>query len=101
MNLGIFLKDENKELILEEDFSKIVNEYKKFQQTNEIANPSENTFLFPLSELNGRFDFDYYAPQNRNLLKKLKNLNAVKLSDICEIVRVKSKKLTHLNENVD
>ena len=96
---GIFLKNENKELILEEDFSKIVNDYKIFQKTNEII--GENSFSFPVSELNGRFDFDYYAPQNRKLLNKLKSLNAVKLSELCEIVKIKSKKLAQLNEKVD
>ncbi|TAE00528.1 MAG: methyltransferase domain-containing protein [Bacteroidetes bacterium] len=96
---GNFLKNENKELILEEDFTKIINDYKTFQKTNELE--TENSFLFPVSELNGRFDFDYYAPQNRKLLNKLKNLNAVRLSELCEIVKVKSKKLTQLNETVD
>jgi type I restriction enzyme M protein len=96
---GSFLKNENKELILEEDFSKIINDYKIFQKTNAIA--TETTFCFPVSELNGRFDFDYYAPQNRKLLNKLTSLNAVKLSELCEIVKIKSKKLSQLNETVD
>jgi type I restriction enzyme M protein len=96
---GNFLKNENKELILEEDFTKIINDYKIFQQTNELE--TVNSFLFPVSELNGRFDFDYYAPQNRKLLNKLKSLNAVKLSELCDIVKMKSKKLAQLNETVD
>ncbi|NJO89650.1 MAG: hypothetical protein HC831_12420 [Chloroflexia bacterium] len=74
---GNLLKDKNKEPILEEDFSKIIQEYKTFQQTNEIE--TENSFLFPVAELNGRFDFDYYEPENRKLLNKLKSLNALKL----------------------
>jgi hypothetical protein len=53
------LKDKNAAPILDEDFSKIIQEYKTFQQTNEIE--TENSFLFPVAELNGRFDFDYYA----------------------------------------
>lgn len=96
---GNLLKDKNKELILDEDFSKIIQEYKTFQQTNEIQ--TENSFSFPVAELNGRFDFDYYAPENRKLLNKLKSLNAVKLADLCEIVKVKSKKLSQANEIVD
>jgi type I restriction enzyme M protein len=96
---GNLLKGKNGEPILDEDFSKIIQEYKKFQQTNEIE--TENSFLFPVAELNGRFDFDYYAPANRKLLNKLKSLNAVKLSDLCEIVKVKSKKLSQANEIVD
>ena len=96
---GNLLKDKDKEPILDEDFSKIIQEYKIFQQTNEIE--TENSFLFPVAELNGRFDFDYYAPENRKLLNKLKSLNAVKLSDLCEIVKVKSKKLSQANETVD
>ncbi|GAB4330922.1 MAG: hypothetical protein OHK0038_05430 [Flammeovirgaceae bacterium] len=96
---GNLLKDKNKEPILDEDFSKIIQDYKTFQQTNEIE--TENSFLFPVAELNGRFDFDYYAPENRKLLNKLKSLNAVKLVDLCEIVKVKSKKLSQPNETVD
>ncbi len=96
---GNLLKDKNKEPILDEDFSKIIQEYKTFQQTNEIE--TENSFSFPAAELNGRFDFDYYAPENRKLLNKLKSLNAVKLSDLCEIVKVKSKKLSQANGTVD
>jgi type I restriction enzyme M protein len=96
---GNLLKNENRELILDEDFSQIIKDYKIFQETNEIE--SENSFTFPVSELNGRFDFDYYAPENRKLLNKLKSLNAVKLSEICEIVKVKSKKLANPNELVE
>jgi type I restriction enzyme M protein len=96
---GNLLKDKNKEPILDEDFSKIIQEYKIFQQTNEVE--TENSFLFPVAELNGRFDFDYYAPENRKLLNKLKSLNAVKLADLCEIVKVKSKKLSQANGTVD
>jgi type I restriction enzyme M protein len=96
---GNLLKNKNKEPILDEDFSKIIQEHKNFQASNEIA--TENCFLFPVAELNGRFDFDYYAPENRKLLNKLKSLNAVKLSDLCEIVKVKSKKLSQANETVD
>lgn len=96
---GNLLKDKNKEPILDEDFSNIIQDYKIFQETNEIT--SENSFSFPVAELNGRFDFDYYAPENRKLLSKLKSLNAVKLADLCEIVKVKSKKLSQANGTVD
>ena len=96
---GNYLKDANRELVLDEDFSKVIQDYKVFQSTNEIS--TANSFSFPLAELNGRFDFDYYAPDNRKLLNKLKSLNAVKLSDLCEIVKVKSKKLSQANETVD
>jgi type I restriction enzyme M protein len=95
---GNFLKDKNKEPILDEDFSKIIQDYQAFQASNEIE--TENSFSFLLDELNGRFDFDYYAPENRKLLNKLKSLKAVKLSDLCEIVKVKSKKLSQASGTV-
>ncbi|WP_051203296.1 N-6 DNA methylase [Hugenholtzia roseola] len=98
---GNLLKNKNKEPILEEDFSKIIQDYKQFQITNEIAIETENSFTFPVAELTGRFDFDYYAPQNRKLLNKLTSQNAVKLADLCEIVKIKSKKLSQANETVD
>ncbi len=96
---GNLLKDKNKEPILDEDFSKIIQDYKDFQATTELV--TKNSFALPTAELNGRFDFDYYAPENRKLLNKLKSQNAVKLADLCEIVKVKSKKLSQANGTVD
>ncbi len=96
---GSFLKDKNKDFIIDEDFSEVIKSYKLFQNNATIE--TENIFSFPLTELNGRFDFNYYAPQNRTLLTQLKKANAVKLSDICEIVKIKSKKLSLPNEIVN
>ncbi len=54
---GQIIKDSSGQPILEEDFTVIVEEYKKFQNGNVIE--KENAFSINYNELNGRFDFDF------------------------------------------
>lgn len=96
---GQTLKDSSGQPILEEDFSVIVAEYKKFQ--NGIVIESDNAFSINYNELNGRFDFDFYSPENRKMFTNLDNVKTVRLGDICDIVKVKSKKLKDQNSTVE
>jgi len=96
---GQTLKDSSGQPILEEDFSVIVAEYKKFQNAKVIE--SDNSFSINFNELNGRFDFDFYSPENRKIFSNLDNVKTVHLGDICEIVKVKSKKLKNPNSIVE
>lgn len=88
---GQLMKNEQGEPILEEDFSEIVEQYRAFLQGKNIE--TTNSFSIFYNELNGRFDYDFYAPENRKLFAKADNMQTVRLSDICEIVKAKSKKL--------
>jgi len=96
---GQTLKDSSGQPILEEDFSVIVAEYKKFQNAKVIE--SDNSFSINFNELNGRFDFDFYSPENRKIFSNLDNVKTVHLGDICEIVKIKSKKLKNPNSIVE
>lgn len=96
---GQILKDSSGQPILEEDFTVIVEEYKKFQNGNVIE--KENAFSINYNELNGRFDFDFYSPENRKMFTILDNVKTVRLGDICDIVKVKSKKLKDQNSTVE
>jgi len=96
---GQTLKDSSGQPILEEDFSVIVAEYKKFQ--NGIVIESDNAFSINYNELNGRFDFDFYSPENRKMFTNLDNVKTVRLGDICDILKVKSKKLKDQNSTVE
>lgn len=96
---GNITKTDSGEDIIDEDFSVVLKSYEQFKKNVTIK--SSTSFSFPFSELNGRFDFDYYSPQNRDLLNKLKNNKAVRLSDICEVIKSKSKKLSHPNTSVE
>jgi len=96
---GQVLKDPSGQPILEEDFSVIVEEYKKFQNGNVIE--KDNVFSINYNELNGRFDFDFYSPENRKLFSNLDNVKTVRLGDICDIVKIKSKKLKDQNSTVE
>lgn len=96
---GQTIKTPSGQPILEEDFCIIVEEYKKFQNGSIIE--SDNTFSINYNELNGRFDFDFYSPENRKMFSKLENVKTVNLGDICDIVKTKSKKLKEPNLTVE
>ncbi|HRO09724.1 MAG TPA: N-6 DNA methylase [Saprospiraceae bacterium] len=96
---GQIVKDENKQPILDEDFSAIIEAYKAFQQGKKVE--TENAFSIQFNELNGRFDFDFYSPENRKMFSNLKNVETVRLGDICEIVKIKSRKLKDPNLTVE
>ena len=102
----IFKKDEygqilknNNQAILDEDFSEVVAQYKLFQQEEKLT--QNNSFTINNSELNSRFDFDFYAPENKVFAKTLKNGKTVKLGEICDIIKIKSPKLKNTNQTVE
>ena len=96
---GQVIKDGNGHPILDEDFSVIVDAYKKFQKEIKVEN--ENYFSLNYDELNGRFDFDFYSPENRKMFSKLDDTKTVRLGDICDIIKVKSRKLKDSNLTVE
>jgi type I restriction enzyme M protein len=91
-NFGNLLRDAQNKPVIDEDFSEVIEDYKSFQ--NDKLTATENSFSVAFNEVNGRFDYDFYAPENRKLIESLESKHAVKLSSIAEIVRVKSKKLS-------
>ncbi|NCU32335.1 MAG: restriction endonuclease subunit M/S, partial [Candidatus Moranbacteria bacterium] len=96
---GQTIKDKNGRPIIDENFTNIIEDYKVFQEGKKVEN--ENSFSIQFNELNGRFDFDFYSPENRKLFSNLNNTKAVRLGDICEIVKVKSRKLKDPNLSVE
>lgn len=96
---GQIIKDKNGHPILDEDFTTIIEAYKSFQKGKNVEN--DNAFSIQFNELNGRFDFDFYSPENRKMFSNLNNTKTVRLGDICEIVKVKSRKLKDPNLTVE
>jgi len=96
---GQILKDSTGQPLLEEDFNAIVEAYKEFQNGNFIE--SDNAFSINYNELNGRFDFDFYSPENRKMFSNLDNVKTARLGDICDIVKIKSKKLKDQNSTIE
>jgi type I restriction enzyme M protein len=97
-NYGQIIK-ENRQPILDEDFSEIAEQYDNF--LNNIFENTNNSFSIQYNELNGRFDFDFYSPENKVFDKTLKNGEIKKLGKICDIVKTKSPKLKNQNETVE
>ena len=96
---GQIIKDSFGQQILDEDFSDIIKAYKTFQKGTEIE--KENSFTINYNELNGRFDYDFYSPENRKMFSSLNNTKTVRLGDICDIIKVKSGKLKDPNKTVE
>ncbi|MEI8270775.1 MAG: restriction endonuclease subunit S, partial [bacterium] len=96
---GQTIKDKTGLPILDEDFSVIVDAYKSFQQGNKIE--KENSFSINYDELNGRFDYDFYSPENRKMFSHLDSGKSIRLGDICDIIKIKSKKLKDPNLTVE
>jgi type I restriction enzyme M protein len=96
---GQIIKDSYGQPVLDEDFSKIITNYKDFINGKLIEN--DNAFSINYSELNGRFDFDFYSPENRKMFTQLGNFKTVRLGDICDIVKIKSKKLKEQYSTVE
>ena len=96
---GQTIKDKSGQPIIDENFTTIIEDFKVFQEGRKIEN--ENSFSIQFNELNGRFDFDFYSPENRKLFSNLNNTKAVRLGDICDIVKVKSRKLKDSNLSVE
>src|SRR5690606_7571106 len=96
---GQLTKGKDGKPILNEDFSTVTDKYHQFLNGKEVE--EENTFSIMYNELNGRFDFDFYSPDNRRMFSKLNNAKSVRLGDICEVVKIKSKKLKDQNLSVE
>ncbi len=96
---GNVVKDNNGSRILDENFTASINDYENFTKGSEIM--SDNSYSIKYKELNGRFDYDFYSPTTRKLFEKLENNNARKLSELVQIIKTKSKKLSNTNSLVD
>lgn len=96
---GQIIKDSLEQPVLDEDFSIIVDAYKQFQKGVKVE--KDNSFSINYNELNGRFDYDFYSPENRKMFTKLNTGKSVRLGDICDIIKVKSRKLKDQNQTVE
>jgi len=85
--------------VLDENFSDTIKDYYSF--INNVNIESENSYTIKYSELNGRFDYDFYSPETKKLLDTIKSNNGKKLSELVEIVKLKSKLLAKSNAVVE
>jgi type I restriction enzyme M protein len=93
------IKDKCGVSVLDEDFSEIAKQYTLFQKQEKLT--QNNSFSINYGELNGRFDFDFYSPENKVFAKTLKNGELVKLGEVCDIVKIKSPKLKDAGQMVE
>lgn len=83
--------------IIDEDFSTVLSDYQSFNNHKTIN--TDNSFSLNYNELNGRFDYDFYSPENRDILNRLAK-KSVRLGEIVDIVKQKSQKLKNKNSTV-
>jgi len=91
----IYKKDEqgnliykNNSKIIDEDYSKVLNDYQEFQKDN--LKSDNQSFIINSKDFDNRFDYNFYSPILRKSINYLKNVNAVKLKEIVDILKTKS-----------
>ncbi len=94
---GQFLSN-NGQFIVDEDFSTVLSNYNQFLEDGRIQ--SANSFSINFNELNGRLDYDFYSPENQDILNKISG-KSVRLGDVVDIIKYKSQKLKNKNTIVD
>lgn len=92
---GNIVKNLDGQQKLDEDFSQIIADYKTFLKG--IKFEKSNSFFLDYDELNGRFDFDFYSPENRTMISNFDKNHTIRLGDVCEIIKNKSLKLKEPN----
>ncbi len=96
---GQLLRDASGLYIFDEDFSEIISAYQEF--TKGCLKDQSNAFVLKYSDLQGRFDFDFYSPETRKMFSAMAKYKTVRLGDICDIVKVKSSKLKDKSLSID
>ncbi|BAS31213.1 N-6 DNA methylase [Dehalococcoides mccartyi] len=92
---GNINKDIEGNLLIDEDFSDVVNSYLSFcSEGISKKSPSENCFTINRDELNiSRFDYEFYKPNYRQLAQDFKDRKLYKLGDLVKLSKSKSEKL--------
>ena len=75
------------QLVLEEDFSEVVLEYRKFLSGGDVK--SARAFSGKLMKVGGRWDSKFYEPRYRRIISKLAEDGAIQLCDVADVVRTK------------
>lgn len=78
--------------LVDEDFSVLADQYKRFAETGEMS-ASDTCFAVPAADMSSRFDFEYYKPSYRELEQFLVTCGAKPLNDVAKIVKRRSPKL--------
>jgi type I restriction enzyme M protein len=94
---GQIIIDSNGNQIVDENISELIQSYRNYCAGSDFV--TSYSFSIKSSQIENRFDFDYYSPETQNLFAGMTNF--VKLGDICEIVKQKSSKLKIDNGYID
>jgi len=81
----------NGQQVIDQDFSEAALDYSQFLKSFSIK--SGKSFSISSDQLNSRFDYNYYFPENRKLITGLIKLKAVRLCDAADIIKNKSNRL--------
>jgi type I restriction enzyme M protein len=76
--------------IVDEDLKELSKSYDLFYSGDHLFKEDNKYFSLNSDEINGRFDFNYYRPEYRELNQVLKNSQAKELSQVLKIIKRKS-----------
>src|SRR3989344_3207828 len=89
---GKIIENEAGEPIVDEDIPEIISAYFQFRENKKVET-NNNIFTLKYSELNNRFDVEYYNPDYRKVRALLSKGGAKKLGDLVDVLTKKSKRL--------
>lgn len=89
---GKIIENEAGEPIVDEDIPEIISAYSQFRDNKKVET-NTNIFTLKYSELNNRFDVEYYNPDYRKIRALLLRGGAKKLGDLVDVLTKKSKRL--------
>ena len=85
--------------VIDEDFSEVLADYNRYKL--EGCRTFEGlSYVIDYNDLNSRLDYDYYSPTNHEIINKISS-SSVRLGDIVDIVKDKSRKLRSKELSVD
>jgi len=89
---GKIIENESGEPIVDEDIPQIISAYSQFRENKKVET-NNNIFTLKFSELNNRFDVEYYNPDYRKIRALLSKGGAKKLGDLVDVLTRKSQRL--------
>jgi len=97
--LGNTIKDENNKSVIDEDCSDVLCDYNEILTNKKPKN--KKSFLVDQKSFSySRFNYEYYNPKFKEIYLNFNNKNSLKLKDLVNVRKLKSKKLLSSNLSI-
>ncbi len=99
-SLGNTLKDNNGNLVIDEDCSEVLFHYNKYLKNRKIKNTNNSFIINKRIFSYSRFNYEFYDPKYKKIYLNFNEKNSFSLKDLVNIVKDKSDRLITSNLSV-